>query len=155
MLASTRPALARPPLPTTFARSVSSSPYGRTHVWKRGRSAELPAPVVPKFPQRVIRADGSSFTHFTTSPRSFIRLARDVTNNPVWNTSMWLGESGGIDDENAVTGRLGRFSRRFRDDGIDRNTWMEQFEGAPPAAQAGEPAPEAKDAKKDDGKRKK
>ncbi|TRM68126.1 hypothetical protein BD626DRAFT_480863 [Schizophyllum amplum] len=136
MLPSARPALTRPAL----TRSVSSSPYGRTHVWKRGRAPTLPAPVVPKYPQRVIRADGTSFTHYTTSPRSFIRLARDVTNNPVWNTSLWLGESGGIDDENAITGRLGRFSRRFGDDGIDKNAWMEQFENAPASAMAAEPA---------------
>ena len=65
----------------TQTRSVSSSPYGRTHVWKR-RPNKLPNPVVPQFPQRVIRSDGSTFTHWTTSPRSVIRLTRDVTNNP-------------------------------------------------------------------------
>ncbi|PFH45852.1 hypothetical protein AMATHDRAFT_100249, partial [Amanita thiersii Skay4041] len=92
-------------------RNVSSSPYGRTHVWRR-RAPVLPNPVVPKFPQVVIRSDGTTFTHWTTSPRSRIRLTRDTTNNPVWNTRLWLSEQGMEDDENA-TGRLGRFNRRF------------------------------------------
>ncbi|KAK0200943.1 hypothetical protein DFS33DRAFT_1090643 [Desarmillaria ectypa] len=95
-------------------RSVSSSPYGRTHVWKR-RQPVLPNPVVPKFPQRIIRSDGSSFTHWTTSPRSLLRLTRDVTNNPVWNTGLWADE-GAMEDEANAQGRLGRFNRRF--DGV-------------------------------------
>ncbi len=41
-------------LPLT--RLVSSSPYGRTHVWRR-RAPKLPNPVVPQFPQRVTLAD--------------------------------------------------------------------------------------------------
>lgn len=94
----------------TLTRSVSSSPYGRTHVWKR-RQAKLPNPVVPQFPQRVIRADGSSFVHWTTSPRSVIKLTRDMTNNPTWNPGMWKSDS--TEEESAVTGRLGRFNRRF------------------------------------------
>jgi len=106
-------------------RSVSSSPYGRTHVWKR-RPKRLPNPVVPQFPQRVIRADGSSFTHWTTSPRSLIRLTRDVTNHPLWNVSALTGE--GAAEESEVTGRLGRFNRKFVDD-VD---WMSEAEGAPP-----------------------
>ncbi len=95
-------------------RNVSSSPYGRTHVWKR-RQPVLPNPVVPKFPQRIIRSDGSSFTHWTTSPRSLLRLTRDVTNNPVWNTGLWADE-GAMEDEANAQGRLGRFNRRF--DGV-------------------------------------
>jgi len=94
----------------TFTRSVSSSPYGRTHVWKR-RQAKLPNPVVPQFPQRVIRADGSTFVHWTTSPRSVFKLTRDVTNNPTWNPGMWKSDS--TEEESAITGRLGRFNRRF------------------------------------------
>jgi len=91
-------------------RCVSSSPYGRTHVWKR-RPNKLPNPVVPHFPQRVVRSDGSTFVHWTTSPRSLIKLTRDVTNNPVWNPGMW--KSDGAEEESEVTGRLGRFNRRF------------------------------------------
>ncbi|KAF8695802.1 hypothetical protein AX14_001641 [Amanita brunnescens Koide BX004] len=94
-----------------LARSVSSSPYGRTHVWRRRRPT-LPNPVVPKFPQLVIRADGTSFTHWTTSPRSRIRLTRDTTNNPIWNTHLWLTDSA-MEDEAKLTGRMGRFHRRF------------------------------------------
>ena len=109
---------AHPPL----TRDVSSSPYGRTHVWKR-RPKRLPNPVVPQFPQRVIRADGSSFTHWTTSPRSLIRLTRDVTNHPLWNVSALTGE--GAMEESEVTGRLGRFNRKF----VEEVDWMSEAAG--------------------------
>ena len=109
-----------------FARSVSSSPYGRTHVWKR-RPKRLPNPIVPQFPQRVIRADGSSFTHWTTSPRSLIRLTRDVTNHPLWNVSALTGE--GAAEESEVTGRLGRFQRKF----VGEVDWMNEAEGLSPS----------------------
>ena len=109
-----------------LTRGVSSSPYGRTHVWKR-RAKRLPNPVVPQFPQRVIRADGSSFTHWTTSPRPLIRLTRDVTNHPLWNVSALTGE--GAAEESEVTGRLGRFNRKFVED-VD---WMSEAEGLSPS----------------------
>ena len=109
-------------------RSVSSSPYGRTHVWKR-RPKRLPNPIVPQFPQRVIRSDGSSFTHWTTSPRPLIRLTRDVTNNPLWNVSALMGE--GAAEESEVTGRLGRFNRKFVVEEVD---WMSEAEGVSPVA---------------------
>jgi hypothetical protein len=115
------------PVLSGYTRSVSSSPYGRTHVWKR-RPKRLPNPVVPQFPQRVIRSDGSSFTHWTTSPRSLIRLTRDVTNNPLWNISALMGE--GAAEESEVTGRLGRFNRKFVVEEVD---WMSEAEGIPPA----------------------
>ncbi|KAF8504501.1 hypothetical protein F5888DRAFT_1656292 [Russula emetica] len=104
-------------------RSVSSSPYGRTHVWKR-RPKSLPNPIVPQFPQRVIRSDGSSFTHWTTSPRPLIRLTRDVTNHPLWNVSALLGD--GAVEESEVTGRLGRFNRKFV---VEEMDWMSEAEG--------------------------
>ncbi|KAF8891042.1 hypothetical protein BD779DRAFT_224090 [Infundibulicybe gibba] len=112
----------------TPCRFVSSSPYGRTHVWKR-RAPVLPNPVVPKFPQLVIRSDGSSFTHWTTSPRSTIRLTRDTTNNPMWNTGVWT-DGRGVEEEGATTGRLGRFNRRFEGIGgvSDNVDWMEGME---------------------------
>ncbi|KAG6841337.1 hypothetical protein C0991_012162 [Blastosporella zonata] len=115
---------------TTFtvqARLKSTSPYGRTHVWKR-RPAELPNPIVPKFPQLVIRSDGSSFTHWTTSPKSMIRLTRDTTNNPVWNTGTW-SDARGVEEESSMTGRLGRFNRKFDDLGKDESSgdWMDQL----------------------------
>ncbi|KAN0125865.1 hypothetical protein V8E52_001072 [Russula decolorans] len=109
-------------------RSVSSSPYGRTHVWKR-RTKRLPNPIVPQFPQRVIRSDGSSYTHWTTSPRPLIRLTRDVTNNPLWNVSALMGE--GAAEESEVAGRLGRFNRKFVVEEVD---WMSEAEGIPPVA---------------------
>jgi ribosomal protein L31 len=83
---------------------------------------------VPQFPQRVIRADGSSFTHWTTSPRPLIRLTRDVTNHPLWNVSALTGE--GAAEESEVTGRLGRFNRKFVED-VD---WMSEAEGLSPSA---------------------
>ncbi|KAG5650644.1 hypothetical protein H0H81_011511 [Sphagnurus paluster] len=115
----------------THTRSVSSSPYGRTHVWKR-RAPKLPNPIVPTFPQRVIRSDGTSFTHWTTSPRSVIRLTRDTTNNPTWNTAAWADDRG-VEEEGAMTGRLGRFNRRFEELGQDRDSgsagagWMDEL----------------------------
>ena len=107
-------------------RTVSSSPYGRTHVWKR-RAKRLPNPIVPQFPQRVIRSDGSSFTHWTTSPRPLIRLTRDVTNHPLWNVSALAGA--GAAEESEVAGRLGRFNRKFVVEEVD---WMSEAEGISP-----------------------
>jgi len=104
---------------SSTTRSVSSSPYGRTHVWKR-RPKRLPNPVVPQFPQRVIRADGSSFTHWTTSPRPLLRLTRDVTNHPLWNIAALRGE--GVSEESEVSGRLGRFNRKF----VEEVDWMSE-----------------------------
>ncbi|EIM84621.1 uncharacterized protein STEHIDRAFT_23193, partial [Stereum hirsutum FP-91666 SS1] len=111
---STLPSTLKPLQTLTQTRSWSSSPYGRTHVWRR-RQTPLPNPIVPQFPQRVIRSDGSSFTHWTTSPRSLLRLTRDLTNNPFWNVSLMTKE--GAEEESAVTGRLGRFQRRFGEGG--------------------------------------
>lgn len=125
-----RPCLRTPQLnipSTSQTRAVSTSPYGRTHVWKR-RPPVLPNPIVPKFPQRVIRSDGTSFTHWTTSPRSVIRLTRDTTNNPVWNTGAWSDDRG-IEEEGATTGRLGRFNRKFEDLGQNAggSDWMQNI----------------------------
>ncbi|TFL01771.1 hypothetical protein BDV98DRAFT_529700 [Pterulicium gracile] len=126
-------------------RSISSSPYGRTHVWKR-RPRTLPNPVVPKFPQVVIRADGSSFTHWTTSPKSSIQLTRDTTNNPVWNTSMWTDEMS-MEEENAHKGRLGRFNRRFESvsGASDEMSWLEGMTTLDGAKPQGELVRNAKD----------
>jgi len=127
-------ALTHPPN-LSQTRSVSSSPYGRTHVWKH-RQRKLPKPFVPQFPQRVIRADGSTFTHYTTSPRSVIRLTRDTTNNPLWNATKWMAES---EEEDVVTGRLGRFNRRF--DGLGGHgqdiDWMSEAAGEGAQVEAG------------------
>lgn len=126
-----------------FTRGVSSSPYGRTHVWKR-RPKRLPNPIVPQFPQRVIRADGSSFTHWTTSPRSLIRLTRDVTNHPLWNVSALTGE--GAAEESEVAGRLGRFHRKF----VGEVDWMSEAEGLSPSAASSSTAePKGKDGRRE------
>ena len=99
----------RPPAPPTCARALSTSPYGRTHVWKK-RAPKLPKPFVPHFPQRVVLADGSSFVHHTTSPRGVFRMTRDTTNHPVWNA---LVAREGEEEEGKLVGRMGRFSRKF------------------------------------------
>ncbi|KAM5545297.1 hypothetical protein V8D89_001408 [Ganoderma adspersum] len=115
-------------------RSVSSSPYGRTHVWKR-RSKKLPNPMVPVFPQRLVRVDGSTVVHYTTSPRSVIRLTRDTTNNPLWNASRFVGMD---EEEDEVTGRMGRFSRRFGELSGQKSDmdWMDEVTGETAAADA-------------------
>lgn len=107
-------------------RAISSSPYGRTHVWKR-RPNVLPNPLVPKFPQKVIRSDGTSFTHWTTSPKSLIRLTRDITNNPHWSTGNPSEHA--FEEENTTTGRIGRFSRKFEELGAELidTQWMEDM----------------------------
>lgn len=138
-----RAARALAPAPT-HARAVSSSPYGRTHVWKR-RPATLPNPVVPQFPQRVVRADGSTFVHWTTSPRSLIRLTRDATNHPLWNPAQ-LARGEAEEEEGKTTGRLGRFSRRFGDElvGRDDMSWAAEYAtetGEAPRSKAPPPAP--------------
>ena len=99
-------------------------------MWKH-RQRKLPNPVVPQFPQLVIRADGSSFTQWTTSPRSFMKLTRDTTNAPLWNVSALANE--GMQEESETTGRLGRFSRRFEAD-VDMDALQAEAEAnAPPA----------------------
>jgi len=91
-------------------RGISSSPYGRTHVWKR-RKPKLPNPVVPTFPQRVTLADGSTFTQWTTSPRSAIKLTRDTTNNPLWNSNIKT-KDGALAGEEEST-QMSRYEERF------------------------------------------
>jgi len=116
-------------------RHVSSSPYGRTHVWKH-RPPKLPNPVVPTFPQRVTLSDGSTFTHYTTSPRSSIKLTRDLTNNPLWNYG--LSKGGKFEDEEGSSGRMGRFRRKFEEFSEDLD-WVaeENVEGSEMFKEAG------------------
>jgi len=66
--------------------------------------------------------DGSTYTHWLTSPRSVVRLTRDVNNNPLWRPG-----SEGADQLEDETGRLGRFRRRFEsaDDAVDFSTFGE------------------------------
>lgn len=113
-------------------RLISSSPYGRTHVWKR-RPKTFPNPCVPVFPQLVVRADGATYTHYITSPRSVFRLTRDTTNHPLWNTTSMIGEG----DEGELTGRLGRFNRRFEGIGGAGGEvkWMEGVDNGVPLTQ--------------------
>ncbi|GJE86563.1 hypothetical protein PsYK624_026430 [Phanerochaete sordida] len=99
----------RSPAAPTYARAVSTSPYGRTHVW-RNRDPKLPKPFVPHFPQLVVLADGSSFVQHTTSPRGTFRSTRDTSNNPLWNA---LIAREGDEEEGRLVGRMGRFSKKF------------------------------------------
>ncbi|BFZ56649.1 hypothetical protein PYCC9005_003696 [Savitreella phatthalungensis] len=59
------------------------------------------------FTQTVILSDGSTVSRMTTSPRSSVRLTRDIRNNPLWNPS----SASGVQREE--TGRLARFRDRF------------------------------------------
>ncbi|KAH9937915.1 uncharacterized protein BXZ73DRAFT_100130 [Epithele typhae] len=120
------PALAPPLVQTRLASSRSGSPYGRTHVWKL-RPKTLPSPMVPVYPQRLVRVDGSTVVHLTSSPRAAMRLTRDTTNHPVWNATRFVGMEA---EEDGLTGRLGRFSRRFAELGMGNGqrqdlSWME------------------------------
>jgi hypothetical protein len=76
-------------------------------------TAPLPRPV-PRFPGLVILADGSSVRVTTTSPRHITRMTRDFTNHPLWNPLSGGRNEAEADDD---MGRLGRFRRRFADDG--------------------------------------
>ncbi|KAH9940222.1 uncharacterized protein BXZ73DRAFT_43299 [Epithele typhae] len=152
-------------LPSPFARSphltvahttirlASTTPtYGRTHVWKR-RARKLPNPFVPVFPQRLVRVDGSTIVHHTSSPRAALRLTRDTTNHPVWNALRFVGQDAEEDEE---TGRLGRFSRKFAELGMGGGqrpdlSWMEDAAAAG-GVSAGELAREEKQ-KKGKGKK--
>ena len=101
------------------AKSTSTSPYGKSH---RQRLPALPRPTVALFPQLVVMTNGSTYTHWSTSPRSVVRLTRDVNNNPLWRPG-----SEGEDQLEDETGRLGRFKRRFEDadDVVDFSTFDE------------------------------
>ncbi|QRW07771.1 hypothetical protein RhiLY_06770 [Ceratobasidium sp. AG-Ba] len=90
--------------------SASGSPFGRSHLVSK--TPRLPNPVVPSYPQTVYLSDGSSFTHRTTAPRSVVRLTRDIANNPVWQP----GQEARTGEEEDLSGRLGRFKRRFEDE---------------------------------------
>ncbi|KAF8126353.1 hypothetical protein EV363DRAFT_1585972 [Boletus edulis] len=111
----------------TSVRTHSTSPYGRSHIQKKQKHPRsLPAPVVPHFLQHVTRADGSTFTHWTTSPRSKLILTRDTTNHPLWNaTERVCGASSerSQDEEEEGTGRMTRFRKRFGE-GIGADEWL-------------------------------
>lgn len=81
------------------------NPYGKSHIAK---PRSLPPPVVPTFPQKVTLSDGSTFTHWTTSPRSIIRLTRDISNAPLWTLSSTTGTT----DED-TSGRLTRYRSKY------------------------------------------
>ncbi|KDN46689.1 hypothetical protein RSAG8_04069, partial [Rhizoctonia solani AG-8 WAC10335] len=100
-------AIIRVPNLTRLRHSVSGSPYGKSHLIPT--TPHLPNPVVPTYPQTVFLSDGSSFTHRSTTPRSVVRLTRDITNNPVWQP----GLEARAGEEEDLSGRLGRYKRRF------------------------------------------
>ncbi|KIJ64254.1 hypothetical protein HYDPIDRAFT_52279, partial [Hydnomerulius pinastri MD-312] len=107
----------------------STSPYGRSHIQKK-HTRRLPAPVVPHFLQQVTRADGSTFTHFITSPRSKIVLTRDTTNHPIWNATERVSganSESNQDEEEEGTGRMGRWRKRFGEE-VENGQWAEMQE---------------------------
>ncbi|EMD32685.1 hypothetical protein CERSUDRAFT_126513 [Gelatoporia subvermispora B] len=89
--------------------------------------AYLEAPSTHAARSRIVRSDGATIIHYGTSPRSSLRLTRDTSSNPLWNVG---GQAGSAEEEDAVTGRLGRFRRRFEGlgegDGID---WTSEAAG--------------------------
>ncbi|UZJ51312.1 hypothetical protein CBS101457_000632 [Exobasidium rhododendri] len=88
-------------------RQFSTHAYAQSA--KAPVSSHLPRPAA-QFPQMTLLSDGSSIQLTTTSPRSTVRLTRDITNHPLWNPSMDRTGGASEDDE---SGRLGRFRRRF------------------------------------------
>lgn len=96
-------------LPQVRQRQLAS-PYGKTHVTTL-KPRRLPPPVVPLFPQQVTLSDGSTFTHYTTSPKSSIRLTKDISNSPLWTLSSQRAA------EETLTGRVGRFKQKFEGGG--------------------------------------
>jgi hypothetical protein len=56
-----------------------------------------------------------------------IRLTRDVTNHPLWNSAaVWAkGTAGGEDEEEALKGALGKFRRRFGSGDMSAEFMME------------------------------
>lgn len=90
-----------------------------------GPEAPLPRPVA-RFPNIVILADGSSVRMTTTSPRYMTKMTRDYTNHPLWNPMMGRRTDAGADDD---AGRLGRFRRRFAEDGPEQAAQVAFDEG--------------------------
>ncbi|KAK4689258.1 hypothetical protein P7C73_g836, partial [Tremellales sp. Uapishka_1] len=73
----------------------------------------VPSPLPAIYPQKILLADGSTFTSYTTAPTpAILRLTRDVTNNPLWAPGT---EKRGL-GEGAEEGRVGRFRKRFQEE---------------------------------------
>jgi len=108
-------------LPQVRQRQLAS-PYGKTHVTSM-KPRRLPPPVVPLFPQKVMLSDGSTFTHYTTSPRSYIRLTKDISNSPLWTLSSQRAA------EESLMGRVGRFKQKFEGVGTFGASEFSQLEG--------------------------
>jgi ribosomal protein L31 len=85
--------------------SLSTALKGRTH---RPRPLGLPPASPPLYPQQVVLADGSSFTHWTTSPRSVYKLTKDLSNHPMWYPNRVASRD--LQDE---FGRIGRFRQKY------------------------------------------
>lgn len=98
-------------------RAFSTSARTLSKVTEDG-APPLPRPVA-RFPGIVILADGSSVRMTTTSPRYMTKMTRDYTNHPLWNPMMARRTDAGADDD---SGRLGRFRRRFAEEGPVQDT---------------------------------
>lgn len=85
--------------------SLSTARMGRTH---RHVPLGLPPAAPPLFSQQVVLADGSSFTHWTTSPRSVYKLTKDLSNHPLWYPNRVASRD--LQDE---FGRIGKFKSKY------------------------------------------
>lgn len=88
-----------------LSESLSTALLGRTH---RHTPLGLPPASPPLYPQQVILADGSSFTHWTTSPRSVYKLTKDLSNHPLWYPNRTASRD--LQDE---FGRIGKFRTKY------------------------------------------
>ncbi|CED83546.1 hypothetical protein [Phaffia rhodozyma] len=98
---------------TDLKHAMCPSKLGRTHVYK---PKPLPPAQPPLFPQQVVLADGSSFTHYTTSPRSVYKLTKDLSNHPLWYPNKVSSRD--LQDE---FGRIGRFKSKYATTGSENS----------------------------------
>jgi hypothetical protein len=101
--------LLRAPRTLNQRHLLSRAPALKTHVYK---PSSLPPASPALFTQRVVLADGSSFTIPTTSPRSVFKLTRDLSNHPTWFPNRETSRD--LRDED---GRIGRFVNLYRKSG--------------------------------------
>ncbi len=83
----------------------------------------------PVYAQKIVLSDGATYTKYTTSPKSHLRLTKDIRNTPLWNPG--AGKQMGQEE----TGRLARFRGRFGAEFTeeDNDSWLvsEQARAAP------------------------
>ncbi|KAI6025588.1 hypothetical protein F5J12DRAFT_439911 [Pisolithus orientalis] len=116
-------------LHSSFVRTRRQPMVG-SHIHKQ-HPRSLPTPVVPHFPQQVMRADGSKFTYWTIYPRPHIILTQNTTNHILWNATERLCGGSAVrtqDEEDEGTGRMCRRRKRFSGD-VATEQWSVLQEG--------------------------